>query len=67
MHSESLVIHQEAVRLFSQPGLENQLHFEKLHLVILEQFGRYPHRNKALGRVSTPEELAFLEGENSSF
>lgn len=67
MHSESLVIHQEAARLFSQPGLENQLHFEKLHLVILEQFGRYPHRNKALGRVSTPEELAFLEGENSSF
>lgn len=67
MHSESLVIHQEAIRLFSEPGLENQLHFEGLHLDILEKFGRYPHRNQALGRISTIEELTFLQEPNSSF
>ena len=67
MHSESLLIHQEALRLFSEPGLENQLHFEQLHLDIIEKFGRYPHRNQILGRISTPEEIAFLKEPNSSF
>ena len=46
MHSESLVIHEEAVRLFKQSGLENNLDFEYRHKVIIERFGRYPHRNK---------------------
>ncbi|REC93783.1 uncharacterized protein (DUF924 family) [Kushneria indalinina DSM 14324] len=45
MHSESLHIHQEAVRLFDQPGLERHLEVEHRHLAILERFGRYPHRN----------------------
>lgn len=67
MHSESLVIHQEAMRLFSEPGLESPFTYEKAHLAILEQFGRYPHRNLALGRTSTPEELAFLTQPGSSF
>lgn len=67
MHSESLVIHKEAMRLFSQPGLEYQLTFEKGHLAILEKFGRYPHRNKVLGRTSTPEEIAFLALPDSSY
>ena len=67
MHSESLVIHEEAMRLFEALGNENSFHFEKLHLEILEKFGRYPHRNEILGRVSTPEEIIFLQGENSSF
>lgn len=67
MHSESLVIHQEALKRFAEPGLENNLKFEKKHLAILERFGRYPHRNKILGRKSTPAELAFLQEPNSSF
>ncbi len=37
------------------------------HRVIIERFGRFPHRNAALGRTSTPEEIAFLEEPNSSF
>jgi len=37
------------------------------HLEIIERFGRFPHRNEILGRVSTPEEIAFLEEPNSSF
>lgn len=61
MHSESLAIHDEAVRLFSQPGLESNLDFELRHRRILEQFGRYPHRNKILGRTSTPAELEFMK------
>jgi uncharacterized protein (DUF924 family) len=67
MHSESLTIHDEALRLFAQPGLENNLDFEKRHRAIIERFGRYPHRNAVLGRDSTPEELAFLSEPGSSF
>lgn len=67
MHSESLVIHDEAARLFTQPGLEDNLRSEGQHRAILERFGRYPHRNAALGRVSTPEEEAFLRTPGSSF
>ncbi|MDN3522505.1 DUF924 family protein [Halomonas ramblicola] len=67
MHSESLVIHDEARRLFDQPGLEENLRFEHRHREILERFGRYPHRNAILGRASSAEELAFLERPGSSF
>jgi uncharacterized protein (DUF924 family) len=67
MHSESLAIHQDALRLFALPGLENALRFEQRHLAILERFGRYPHRNAILGRESTAEELAFLQEPGSGF
>lgn len=66
MHSESLVIHEQAVELFSQPGLDN-LDFELKHKAIIERFGRYPHRNAVLGRKSTEEELEFLQQPGSSF
>jgi len=67
MHSESAVIHLEAVRLFSQPGLERNLDFELRHKAVIHQFGRFPHRNAILGRVSTPEEAEFLLTPGSSF
>jgi len=67
MHSESRVIHVEAERLFRQPGLENNHAFELKHKAIIDRFGRFPHRNRVLGRASTPEELAFLEQPGSSF
>ncbi len=67
MHSESLTIHDEAMRLFNQPGLERNFDFEKRHRVIVERFGRYPHRNAILGQESTEEELAFLKEAGSSF
>lgn len=67
MHSESLIIHQEAIRLFSQPGLERHLDVEHRHRAILERFGRYPHRNDVLGRDSTSEERTFLTTPGSSF
>lgn len=67
MHSESLPIHDEALGLFDQPGLEENLRYEQRHREIIERFGRYPHRNAILGRESTPEELVFLEQPGSSF
>lgn len=67
MHSEEKSVHEEAVKLFSQLGLENNLKFERLHKKIIDQFGRYPHRNKILGRISTAEEIEFLKTEGSSF
>jgi uncharacterized protein (DUF924 family) len=67
MHSESKVLHEMAVELFSQKGLESNLKFELMHKRIIDQFGRFPHRNKALGRMSTPAELEFLKGPGSSF
>lgn len=67
MHSESLAEHDRALTLFSEPGLENQLKYEHGHRKILERFGRYPHRNTALGRESTSEEIEFLKQPGSSF
>ncbi|WP_439509283.1 DUF924 family protein [Marinimicrobium koreense] len=67
MHSESAVIHQQALTLFDLPGLENNLKFEIRHWEIIERFGRYPHRNDILGRESTEEERRFLQEPGSSF
>jgi uncharacterized protein (DUF924 family) len=67
MHSESLLIHKEAIKLFDKPGLEGNLDFEYKHKVIIERFGRYPHRNDILGRDSTEEENMFLLEPGSSF
>ncbi|WP_444996522.1 DUF924 family protein [Aliikangiella sp. IMCC44359] len=67
MHSESLIVHEQAEKLFSQPGLEDSYDYEIKHKKIIEQFGRYPHRNKILGRESSDEELAFLTQPDSSF
>lgn len=67
MHSESKFIHEQAVKLFSYPGMEGNLNFEILHKNIIDRFGRYPHRNKILNRASTPEEIEFLKEPGSSF
>lgn len=67
MHSESLKIHKIAMDLFEKNGVESSLEFEKKHKQIIDRFGRYPHRNKILGRKSTLEELEFLKLPNSAF
>ena len=67
MHSESRIVHQEAVKVFSEPGLEGNLEYEHKHKRIIDRFDRYPHRNDVLGRKSTPEEIEFLKGPDSSF
>ena len=67
MHSELLEVHELAVKMFSQKGLEDNYEYELKHKVIIEKFGRYPHRNKVLGRESTLDEEEFLQQPGSSF
>ncbi len=67
MHSESKVIHDVALKLFEANGIQNNLEFELRHKAIIDRFGRYPHRNDILGRVSTAEEIEFLKQPGSSF
>jgi uncharacterized protein (DUF924 family) len=67
MHSESRLVHQEAERLFGLLGRPDNYNFELRHRAIVDRFGRYPHRNIALGRTSTAEELEFLKQPGSGF
>jgi uncharacterized protein (DUF924 family) len=67
MHSESAVIHQVAMTLFDSDAARGNLEFEIRHKAIIDRFGRYPHRNAILGRVSSDEEEAFLQQPGSSF
>lgn len=70
VHAESLQQQDEAVRCFERlrgqapafchAALDETLRFARLHRDIVARFGRFPHRNEALGRASTTEELAFL-------
>ena len=61
MHSESLKIHEVAMALYQKNGILSNLSFEVKHKEIIEKFGRYPHRNKTLDRISTEQELEFLK------
>ncbi len=67
MHSESLAIHDVAIELFTELGIENNLDYEKRHRAIIETYKRYPHRNEVLGRESTAAEIEFLSTPGSSF
>ena len=66
-HSESAHIHSLAVPLFAALGDPKGLDYELRHKAIIDRFGRYPHRNAALSRPSTADEIAFLETPDSSF
>ncbi len=67
MHSESKLIHAQAEKLFKEHTDEETYGFEIRHKVIVDRFGRYPHRNEILGRTSSTEEIEFLTQPNSSF
>ena len=60
-------MHTQAVALFTQLGIQDNLNFELRHRAIIDRFGHYPHRNAILGRSSSAEELAFLSEPGSSF
>ena len=64
-HSEVLADQRRGLELLMAlppvPGRPGDGHMTRLHLDIVERFGRFPHRNAILGRVSTPAELVFLE------
>ncbi len=67
MHSESKLVHEQAVTLFKSLNFPETFDYELRHKAIIDQFGRYPHRNQILGRESTAAEIAFLKTEGSSF
>lgn len=60
MHSENLLDQDRCVQLFEAAGLADNARFAHHHRAIIQRFGRFPHRNAILGRVSTPEEIAYL-------
>lgn len=67
-HSEDLMVQERSLDIFRRLDLEEDTYgFVVRHHEIIERFGRFPHRNKVLGRTSTPEETAFLEEPNSAF
>jgi uncharacterized protein (DUF924 family) len=67
MHSESRLIHAQAETLYREHAPPENRDFELRHKAIIDRFGRYPHRNAILGRVSTPEEVEFLKSPDSGF
>jgi uncharacterized protein (DUF924 family) len=61
-HSEDLADQERGIALNRASGDMDALKWAELHADIIRRFGRFPHRNKVLGRVTTPEEQAFLDG-----
>ncbi|RFC67147.1 MULTISPECIES: DUF924 family protein [Mesorhizobium] len=61
MHSEALSDQEHCVKVFAEIGDEESLKYALEHRDIVEKYGRFPHRNRALGRNSSEDEQAFLE------
>ena len=70
-HAESREDQRESLRLFGllrdDPAAGQAWDWAVRHAEVIERFGRFPHRNAALGRASTPEEIAFLRQPGSRF
>jgi len=65
MHSESIVDQDKAVALYEAAGLAGNLKFAQHHRDIVHRFGRFPHRNRILGRQSTEAEQAYLQSDEA--
>jgi uncharacterized protein (DUF924 family) len=76
-HAESLKVQTKSVQIFGRLSnvvsatyretFETIAQFAELHHDIVAQFGRFPHRNKLLGRENTPEENEYLSGDSPDF
>jgi uncharacterized protein (DUF924 family) len=70
-HSENLEHQRQAVKLFQtlsyDPDSASSIDYAIRHMEIIERFGRFPHRNPILGRISTPQEKEFLKQTRSRF
>jgi len=71
VHSEDPAMQARAVELFGafarETGVDEPLDWAKRHADVIARFGRFPHRNAILGRMSTPEEIAYLETPGAGF
>ena len=63
MHSEALIDQDRSVRLYEALGDTEQSRWAAEHRAVVQRFGRFPGRNPALGRDTTPAERAFLEAD----
>ena len=61
-HSEDLADQERCIALHKATGDTDGLKWAEIHADIIRRFGRFPHRNAMLGRTTTPEEQAFLDG-----
>jgi uncharacterized protein (DUF924 family) len=70
-HAEDAAMQARALELFdglaASPEVGDVIDYARRHQAVIARFGRFPHRNEILGRVSTPEELEFLSQPGSSF
>lgn len=70
-HAEVLDLQRQCLALFedlrSDPDSAGTIDYARRHFEIIARFGRFPHRNAVLGRVSTPEEVEFLRQPGSGF
>jgi uncharacterized protein (DUF924 family) len=71
-HAENAAMQERSVELFTalaaaNPGFEGVLDFAIRHSGVIARFGRFPGRNAALGRASTPEEIAYLAAGGSGY
>ena len=62
MHSEELADQERSVAYMRSIGDAEGSKFAEIHRDVIRRFGRFPHRNEALGHASTPEEIAYLKG-----
>jgi uncharacterized protein (DUF924 family) len=60
-HAEDRAVQERSVELFTQLGDPGSLDYARQHREVIERFGRFPHRNRVLGRESTPDEIEFLK------
>ncbi len=67
MHSEDLAVQEAALPLFERFSDPHTADFARRHRDVIARFGRFPHRNALLGRVSSAAELAFLQTPGSRF
>ena len=59
-HAEDRAVQERSIALFTQLGERENLGYAHRHKEIIDRFGRFPHRNEVLGRVSTPEEAQYV-------
>ncbi|MEM9630123.1 MAG: DUF924 family protein [Pseudomonadota bacterium] len=65
-HSENIEHQEKAVDLCRVLGDKELYHYALIHMDVIRRFGRFPHRNKILGRDSTPEEIAYMKASGFS-
>jgi uncharacterized protein (DUF924 family) len=61
-HSELMADQERGLAFYKAAGDADGLKWAEIHADIIRRFGRFPHRNTVLGRATTPEEQAFLDG-----